>query len=212
MSVLVGQFLEQLAALCFTETVAADWRTGRNFDVRTRYVHEPLELRSAQRAGLPLTIGHDADQVVGRVQHLELGGQRGDAWAVCDLDVELPGVESLYFSLEARGPLHDAQLTALGITGRPAAVGLPPLRIFPGGVRDADEAMILRMRRTEPHLAGLLRRAKAAARGRRFGDPLTVEDPSRPAVEGRGWSGSSYERPLGPIEHSPWPGRILSVR
>ena len=76
--------------------------------------------------------------------------------------------------------------------------------------RDAEaaglaQAETLRLRSSEPFLARLLERARAAAKRRRPGEPIAVEDRSAPAppVE-------EYE-PVGPIRYGP-PGRILSVR
>jgi hypothetical protein len=76
--------------------------------------------------------------------------------------------------------------------------------------RDAEaaglaQAETLRLRSSEPFLARLQERARAAAERRRPGEPIAVEDRSAPAppVE-------EYE-PVGPIRYGP-PGRILSVR
>jgi hypothetical protein len=40
---------------------------------------------------------------------------------------ELPDDVSLYYSIEYRGRNDDAELSAIGITPRPASIGLPPL-------------------------------------------------------------------------------------
>ena len=92
------------------------------------------------------------------------------------------------------------------MTGRPAGVGLAPLRLFPGDVRGLDEATTPRLRSSEPFLAALLERARAATKGRRYGEPLLVEDRHAPPVE------EYRDGPVGPIEISPWVGRVLSVR
>jgi hypothetical protein len=148
-------------------------------------------------------IGHDWSAVIGAVRHLEAGACPQEAWAVCDVD-EVPDDLPLYCSLEGRRGGHDgAVLSALGITARPASVGLAPLRLLPGNVRGLPESVTLRLRCTEPHFARLLERARASAKRRRYGEPIAVEDRSAPPVE-------EY-KPVGPIRYG-LPGRILSVR
>jgi hypothetical protein len=208
-TVIVGQFLEAMAAIEHTDVIAADMRVhGRNFDVRHRVTHEPLELRSHQPPFLPVTIGHDARQVLGQVRHLEMSAQPGNGYAVCDIDAELPDDLALYFSLQGRGRRDDFELAALGVTTDPSTIGLSPLRSFPGEVRELDESLILRMRKSEPHLAGILTRAKAAARARRYGQAIVVED--RAAKSYEDWYPD--ERPPGPIRYSGHVGRVIAVR
>jgi hypothetical protein len=75
---------------------------------------------------------------------------------------------------------------------------LPARRRFEGVGRGS--AASGRSPASEPFLARLLERARAAAKRRRPGEPLVVEDRSAPPVE-------EYE----PIRYRP-PGRIISVR
>jgi hypothetical protein len=63
--------------------------------------------------------------------------------------------------------------------------------------------MLLRLAKSEGFYSAILTRAKAAAQGRRFGEPLAVADPSVRGVETRGWSGS--------IDEPPRPGRAQPV-
>jgi hypothetical protein len=95
-------------------------------------------------------------------------------------------------------------LGAVAITPRPATVGLPPLVVLDGDVRGSENEA-LRLRRTEPFLAGLLERARAATKARRPGEPIVVENRWAPPVV-------EHDGPVGPIEHSLWVGRVISVR
>jgi hypothetical protein len=79
-----------------------------------------------------------------------------------------------------------------------------------GEIRELPEATTLRLRRTEPHLARLLERARTSARRRRYGAPLVVENRSAPAAP-VGYADPD-ERPPGPIEHWPAFNGIISVR
>jgi hypothetical protein len=124
---------------------------------------------------------------------------------------ELPDDVSLYYSIEYRGRNDDAELSAIGITPRPASIGLPPLRMLDGEIRELPEATTLRLRSSEPHLAGLLSRARAATKARRYGEALVVENRSASAPP-TGYAEYPDERPPGPIEYSaPYAG-VISVR
>ena len=176
--------------------------------MKTTYSHEPLELRSRQPRDLPVNVGHDWSRLIGTVRHLEAGAHPGEVWAVADIrDGQLPDEDPLFFSLEGRSGGRDgAVLSALAVTGRPAGVGLSPLRLFDGDVRGLPETETLRLRTSEPFLARLLERARDATRRRRYGEPLLVEDRHAPPVE------EYRDEPVGPIERSPWAGRVISVR
>jgi hypothetical protein len=175
--------------------------------VKTIYSHAPLGLRSSQPCDLPVNVGHDCSRLIGTVRHLEVGADGGDFWAVCDIrEGQLPDEPELYFSIEGiRGGPDGAVLSALAVTGRPAAVGLSPLRVFDGDLRSLSEAETLRLRNAEPFLARLLERARDATKRRRYGEPLIVEDRSAPPVE-------EQREAMGPVEISPWVGRVLDVR
>jgi hypothetical protein len=100
------------------------------------------------------------------------------------------------------------------VTARPAGIELGPLRFLPGDVRGLPEAETLRLRSSEPFAARLLERARAAAKSRRPGHPLVVADPSANAALRERELEAEMERRAGAgeIEHSPWAGRIISVR
>jgi hypothetical protein len=207
--IVVGKILDQLGAVARSRAVPDRSPTGVGFRVKTDYSCEPLELRSRQPRDLPVNVGHDWSRLIGTVRHLEVGAHPGEVWAVADIrDGQLPEEPELYFSIEGRSGGRDgAVLSALAVTPRPAGVGLSPLRLFPGDVRGLPETETLRLRTTEPFLARLLERARAATKRRRYGAPPVVENRSAPAppVE-------EYDGPVGPIERSPWVGRVISVR
>ncbi len=61
--------------------------------------------------------------------------------------------------------------------------------------------------------AGLLERAAAAHRSRGWGEPIEVVDADPARAERRTRELELEQRQgMGPIEHSPWVGRVLSVR
>ena len=207
--IIVGKITDQLGAICRTRAVAAPG-SSPGWRVKHDYTCEPLSLRSTQSAYMPITLGHDSSAIVGSVRHLDVGGHAGEIWAVADVHRELPDDVSLYFSIEYRGRDDAAELSAIGITTRPASIALPPLRMLEGTIRELPEATTLRLRRTEPHLARLLERARAATRSRRYDAPLVVENRHAPPPV----SVTEYpdERPPGPIYHSaPYAG-VISVR
>ena len=207
----IGTILDQVGAVVRARVVADRSRSGPGWRVTRDYSCEPLELRAHQPAELPVNIGHDRARTIGAVRHLEAGGHPGEAWAVADIFGELPD-EQLYFSIEGRrGGYDGAVLSALAVTTDPASVGLSPLILVDGEVRELPEAFTLRLRNTEPHLAGLLERARTAAKGRRYGDDLVVESRTSASVGGS-YPASGYpdQRPPGKLEYRP--GRVLSVR
>jgi hypothetical protein len=206
--------LDQIGAVVRPRVVADRSHSGPGWRVTHDYSCEPLQPRAHQPGELPGNIGHDRQRTIGVVQHLEAGSRPGEALAVCAIHGELPD-ETLSFSLEGRrGGYDGAVLSALAVTADPASVGLSPLRLVPGEVRQLPEAYTLRLRNTEPHLAGLLERARVTARSRRRGEPLIVENRTAGSVGTSRYPESEYpdRRPPGKIEHSGHRGRILSVR
>jgi hypothetical protein len=187
---LVGMLHDALGFTRRTGTVAANpWLTGRTFDVRSYHSAEVVELRSSQRSPIAVNVRHDRHREVGEVLHLEVD-PGGSTWALCEVDAEKIPDGPNFYSSETLGPDHDARLTGVAITPDPAMVCMPSLRALPFDREGLTEVEVLRLRRSDPHLAGVLDRARGELARRRYGEPLRVVKPP-PKVEplsgGRAW-------------------------
>jgi hypothetical protein len=217
--IIVGQLTDSLGACCYVEAVAVTdpyLKRYRNFDVRARYELEESDVRSI-RAGCPVTDRHRGGRQLGEVMHAETVAN-GDTHVVCDmrsLDVPSDPDGYLYFSLEGNARDGGIDVHRIVLTGRPATVGLKPIKLLDAGtVRDVGDVVWLRMRSRDPFTAGLLERSRAAVRARRPSDPILHRarhlhrDDAPPRF---GWVGPDG-RPvdLG-IRHGP-PGYVISVR
>ena len=223
MTVIVGKVLDRLGHATWLES-RPDPVIG--FTVTRTCGGQPLRLRSSQAARIPVDVGHDAARLVGEVRHLEANAD-GDTWAVADINRPLPPDAKLYFSADVvYRDADDVTLRAVGVTANPAMVNLPAVDILAGvqKVATLDDNAVLRLRRVDPHLAGLLERARAAARTRRPGAPLVVHD-LRPPARDRGVAVDADGAPLGntwvdwngracagPGMRHGQPGRVLAVR
>jgi hypothetical protein len=124
---IVDKVLDRLGAIARTRVVPDRSPAGVGFLVRTDFTHEPLELRSSQPPDLPANVGHDWGRIIGAVRQLEVGGDRGEVWAVADIYGELPRDERLYFSTEGRSGGRDgAELSALAVTPAPGPGSAAP--------------------------------------------------------------------------------------
>jgi hypothetical protein len=205
-----------------------------NVAVETRFYEaiSSLEYRSTQPRA-EVNVEHRG-QSVGEVVHYERNLDDAIiAVAVVRGHDELlaPRHPPVYWSVELRmlhGGRRDVQITGLAIVERPATVGLSPLTVIGGDVREVGTQV--RWHNRTPHRA-LLERAAEAHRHRRPGGGLTIEDPTQTArqtrldggllIDGRGnpvpdaTRGGRYIRTddgqILPLEIRPG-GPILSVR
>jgi hypothetical protein len=174
----VGMLHDALGFTRRTRTVAANpWLTGRTFVVRSYHSAEVVDLRPSQRSPIAVNLRHDRRREVGEVVHLEVD-PGGSVWALCEVDAEKIPDGPNFYSSETLGPDHDARLTGVAITPDPAMVCMPPLRALPFDRHGLTEVEVLRLRRSDPHLAGVLDRARGELARRRHGDPLRVVRPA----------------------------------
>jgi HK97 family phage prohead protease len=200
-TVVVGVAVDHLGLASQWRAVRAGRYAGANFEMRRRFSELPAaDIAQAQPADILVDVDHRG-RAVGEVQHLERDG-RGSLWAVAridDPDVDLD--RHRHFSVDVRHDRAGGQWTIGGIavTDRPAMSCIGELRVLDDvrDVRELDQTQILRLEPTEPHLAGLLARAAAAARERRCGDPIVVAGSTAAA----GAPAAPLEQPAGPIEH-----------
>jgi hypothetical protein len=181
---LVGQLTDSIGACRYDEA-----RPGGplGFTVRTRYAVETTDVRQFA-ADCPITDRHHGGRRLGTVRHAETTAL-GHTFIVADLDsldVRSDREGQLFLSLEGRVSDGMIDVTRVVLTGAPAQP-LKPIRIFGAGtVARLPEASVLRLRRTDPFVAGLLlERALAATRGRKRDEPLRVRSASHAGdVEG----------------------------
>lgn len=202
MTIVAGKLLDRLG---HASQLQATPGGPYGFEVRRRCFGEPIRLRATQDRFVPLDVDH-VDPIIGRVLHLEQTDDQ-DTWAVAQVDNPgaLPTRRPLYFSAKVVGNRAAAELLSVAVTDRPAMVGLPPLQILPGLALD-DQAQLLSLRPTAPHMCELLQRTAAALRQRRPGDPVTVADQHDPVIE-RGPRGGlwldgqplGHREPTGPL-------------
>jgi hypothetical protein len=180
------------------------------------------EYRSRQASSIAVTKEHDERQVIGEVLFLEQCHDE-PLWAVCEVDDNALDPElRFWYSAQVRGPMQDnvirdIELTAIGVTRRPAGLAQSPIELVAGGLTPWTWS------NATPRRKLLERAAQYQRTHRRFG----AHEIARPAARlGAGmWLDENEElhvedrrvlvdydrRPPGPIEHGP-PGRILRVR
>jgi hypothetical protein len=205
--IVTGQLIDHLGACRFSEPVR-DNRDPIGWRVRNVYEYQPVELRTVTHP-CPITDGHGG-RVLGLVQHVEVSEQ-GDAWIVGDLVAPLPAGDQdgkLYLSAEGVTRGEQLELRAVAICAKPAMM-LRPIKITPEhNIAGLPETRTLQLQRTDPHTAGLLTRAKTAARKP---GPLIVHDLRTPALtRGLAIDTDPDGRPHGPMHHGA-PGQVLAV-
>jgi hypothetical protein len=173
------------------------------------------EYRYEQPARIAVNLEHRGREI-GTVAALELDVDQR-IWAIAELSgvdhLLAPSAGPLYFSPEL---LHrngtNVVIGGLAITQDPATIGLAPLTILPGDLRQAAEHMRCRRR---PQLAARLDRAGDAQRRRR-GGPIEITGRTAETEHRSAWPEDDENRAeqrvrAAPIEFHPG-GHVLSVR
>jgi hypothetical protein len=169
-----------------------------------------LQVRHQQAPAIPLNVEH-GDLEVGQVVGLH---RRNNALlAVCEADADelLDFDQPIYYSAETNTAADgsDVLVTAIALTAQPAAVAIQPVQMYRGAV--AEAVFRTSFGRDDYWRKELLEQTLEERYKRRAGDAIYVSYP--PVVAERGEYVSRGSAPSrGPIRHSPWRGKILSVR
>jgi hypothetical protein len=171
--------------------------------VRTRsWAIAPSDFAHEQHGVIPLTLEHSTD-LVGAVDYLELRSSDQSMWLVATLDsIDLDRPREIHVSAEIEPWPDGAMLRSVGLCDATAHIGAVPVRILPGGLRDARGCGWATY-----YEQALIDRALDAVKRRRAGAPLFIRGHSptvTPTFDVR-------QRPPALHYSSPQASRILSV-
>jgi hypothetical protein len=168
-----------------------------------------LQVRHQQAPVIPLNVEHgelEVGQVVG------LHRRHNNLWAICEADADelLDFDGAVYYSAETdmAADGSDVLVTAVALTAQPAAVAIQPVQMYRGAV--AEAVFRTSFGRDNYWLKEILEQTLEQRYKRRAGDAIYVSYPPVARPSEYVSRGSAPSR--GPIRHSPWRGKILSVR